>query len=149
MFGKKETEDEEEARALAFEQFERENPRCKTCGEPAVQPSPLVDRSWLDSLPIFSWFNRLYSMPWRYVVKTPHSFDAELCSLHHKQATAYLEHFIADLRSGHATFNAGQLEKVSVMNRGGLNKFLREREEKARKAFEMPSEPLLTEGDEQ
>ncbi len=100
-------------------------------------------------MPIVSWFNRLYSMPWRYVVRTPYTIDTELCPLHHRQATEFLEHFIADLRSGHATFNAGQLEKVSAMNRGGLNRYLKAQEDKARKAFETPAEPQLTDGGEE
>jgi len=137
------------ARQQAFEKFEHDNPRCRVCGDPATYVDPKVGRAWLDKVPLFSWFNRLYALNWRYTVEDPWFVDPAMCKEHHKEGHEHLQHFIASLRNDHAAFNAEQVAKVVAMNGGGLVSHLRTSHKRITNMFDMPAEPQLTEGSDE
>lgn len=117
-------------------------PVCLICGDVATQYVPIIDKAWFDHLPIVSWINRLYSVPWRYTVTVDIDSGRRLCTTHGTLAQEKMEHFAALLRSAHAAFNAEQQHKVAAMNRGGLERELRTVETELQEAF--GNRPSLT-----
>lgn len=106
------------------------------CSKIARRPMPIIDQPAWDKIWFIRWIHKLYAMPWRYAV----SFDYELghqvlCVSHGKQCVEKAEHFIATIRAEHAEFNARQLDKVAIMNNGGLHECLRASQEKIHTAF--------------
>ena len=99
---------------------------CVICGNPATRYSVRTGRPWFDQLPVLRWLNQLYAMPWRYSIVDDFTHGLRLCQSHREAAEQRLEQSHAQMRSEHAQFNASQLQKVAMLEQGGLEQLVRE-----------------------
>ncbi len=102
------------------------NPLCAVCGDHAEHYLVGTGRPWFDRLPFVSRTQRLYALPWRYVVIDLPHLGPRLCAVHHRAAVQRLEAIHAELRAEHSRFNAKVQQRVAVLERGGLEQLLRE-----------------------
>lgn len=114
---------------------DHDRPLCLICGDVASRYVPVIDRPWFDKLPLISWVNRLYALPWRYSVVYDVSSGPRLCATHGNLAVEKMEHFVADVRAKHAEFNHEQQQLVMAMNRGGLEESLKDAERQVQARF--------------
>lgn len=101
-------------------------PLCVVCKQVATKNAVRTGRSWIDSIPILSLLNKLYSMPWRYTVVEDQEGGHRYCAAHRRAAEQRLEQMHARMRSDHAAFNASQQQKIAMLDQGGLDQLLRE-----------------------
>ena len=108
-------QEQEQEPEQTFEPVFRSHP-CIICNDKATRRAPVIDRPWVDKLPVLRWLRKLYNAPPRHTVVTrgPKIF----CLTHFALAEQMADNEVSERRYAQAVLNGREFSKVHLFNRG-------------------------------
>lgn len=112
-------------------------PMCIIClksrqENPATKYMPVSGKHWFDESFLFSWINRMWALPHKYVVDHKHELGPQLCEHHWNMAVDRLEEVFDGARSQHLQLKHDVSKSLKKLDEGGLQKYLEDTVEQMR-----------------